>query len=50
MSRLEVFYDLHVAPWFQVTGDLQIIRPASATADTAVVPDARLKIVFPGRW
>jgi hypothetical protein len=30
----------------QLTGNLQIIRPTRSSADTAVVPDARLRIVF----
>jgi porin len=44
--QLELFYDVHVAPWLQVTGDLQIIRPTATAADTAIVPGARLRIVF----
>jgi porin len=44
--QLELFYNLHVAPWLQLTGDLQIIRPNRPVADTAVVPGARLRIVF----
>jgi porin len=44
--QLEVFYDVHIAPWLQLTGDLQIIRPTRTAADTAIVPGARLRIVF----
>jgi porin len=44
--QLEVFYNLHLTPWFQLTGDLQIIRPNRPAADTAIVPGARLRIVF----
>lgn len=44
--QLEVFYDMHLLPWLQLTGDLQIIRPTRSSADTAVVPGARLRIVF----
>jgi len=44
--QLEVFYNLHVVPWFQLTGDLQIIRPTLSRADTAIVPGVRLRIVF----
>ena len=42
--QLEVFYNLHLTPWFQLTGDLQIIRPSRPAADTAIVPGARLRI------
>jgi porin len=44
--QLEMFYDVHVTPWLQLTGDLQIIRPNRPDTDTAIVPAARLKIVF----
>jgi porin len=44
--QLEVFYNLHLTPWFQLTGDLQILRPNRPVADTAVVPAARLRVVF----
>ena len=44
--QLEVFYNLHVAPWLQLTGDLQIIRPNRPVADTAIVPGVRLRVVF----
>ena len=44
--QIEVFYNLHVAPWLQLTGDLQIIRPNRPVADTAIVPAVRLRIVF----
>jgi porin len=44
--QLEVFYDVHITPWLQLTGDLQIIRPNRPGTDTAVVPGGRLRIVF----
>ena len=44
--QLEMFYNVHVAPWLQLTGDLQIIRPTRSAAETAVVPGVRLRIVF----
>jgi porin len=44
--QLEVFYNLHLTPWFQLTGDLQILRPNRPAADTAVVPAVRLRVVF----
>ncbi len=44
--QFEFFYDVHVTPWFQLTGDLQIIRPTLPATDTAIVPGMRLKIVF----
>jgi porin len=44
--QLEVFYNLHVTPWLQLTGDLQILRPNRPAADTAIVPAVRLRLVF----
>jgi carbohydrate-selective porin OprB len=44
--QFEVFYNLHLTPWFQLTGDLQILRPNRPVADTAVVPAVRLRVVF----
>ena len=44
--QLEMFYNVHLAPWLQLTGDLQIIRPTRSAAETAVVPGVRLRIVF----
>jgi porin len=44
--QLEVFYNLHVTPWLQLTGDLQILRPNRPAADTAIVPAVRLRVVF----
>jgi porin len=45
-DQLEVFYNLHVTPWFQLTGDLQVIRPNRPAAGTATIPGARLRVVF----
>jgi porin len=44
--QVEVFYNLHLTPWLQLTGDLQILRPNRPIADTAVVPAIRLRVVF----
>src|SRR4029079_1554106 len=44
--QLELFYNAHVAPWFQLTGNLQIIRPNQQRADTAIIPGVRLRVVF----
>jgi porin len=44
--QLEVFYNLHLTPWFQLTGDVQILRPNRPVADTAVVPAVRVRVVF----
>ena len=44
--QLEVFYNLHIAPWLQLTADLQVVRPVRPVLETAVVPAARLRIVF----
>jgi porin len=44
--QVEMFYNLHLTPWFQLTADLQILRPNRPVADTAVVPAGRLRVVF----
>ena len=44
--QFEFFYNLHLTPWLQLTGDLQILRPNRPDADTAIVPGGRLRIVF----
>jgi porin len=44
--QLEMFYNLHLTPWSQLTGDLQILRPNRPAVDTAVVPAVRLRLVF----
>ena len=44
--QVEFFYDVHLTPWLQLTGDLQIIRPNRPDAGTAYVPGARLRVVF----
>jgi porin len=44
--QVEVFYNLHLTPWFRLTGDLQILRPNRPVADTAIVPAVRLRLVF----
>ena len=44
--QVEMFYNFHLTPWFQLTGNLQILRPNRPVADTAVVPAVRLRLVF----
>lgn len=44
--QIEAFYNLHITPWLQLTGNLQIIRPNRPGTDTAVVPGGRLRVVF----
>jgi len=44
--QFELFYNLYLTPWFQLTGDLQILRPNRPAAETAVVPAVRLRLVF----
>jgi len=34
--QLEVFYNVHICPWLQLSGDLQIIRVTLTAADTAI--------------
>lgn len=44
--QVEMFYNFHITPWLRLTGDLQIIRPTRPIADTAIVPGARLELIF----
>jgi porin len=44
--QLEAFYNLHITPWLRLTGDLQIVRPVRQNVDTAIVPGARLVMIF----
>jgi Carbohydrate-selective porin len=44
--QLETFYNLHITPWLRLTGDLQIIRGVRPRVDTAIVPGARLEMIF----
>ena len=44
--QVEIFYNFHITPWLRLTGDLQIIRGVRTIADTAIVPGARLEMIF----
>jgi porin len=44
--QVEAFYNFHITPWLRLTGDLQVIRPTRMIANTAIIPGARLEIVF----
>ncbi|HKE59375.1 MAG TPA: carbohydrate porin [Pyrinomonadaceae bacterium] len=44
--QFEGFYNFHITPWLKLTGDLQIIRPVVRRANTAVIPGARLELIF----
>jgi porin len=44
--QVEMFYNFHITPWLWLTGNLQIIRPTRPIADTAIVPGARLEVIF----
>ena len=45
-NQFEFFYAMHILPWLQLTGDLQIIHPTRSSADTTIVPGTRLRIEF----
>lgn len=42
----EIFYNFHITQWMRLTADLQILRPSRPIAETAIVPGARLEILF----
>ena len=44
--EFEAFYNLALTPWMYFSPDLQLVRPSRPRVDLAVVPGARLKIVF----
>jgi porin len=44
--QFEGFYNFHVTPWMRLTGDIQIIRGVRRRVDSAVVPGARLELIF----
>jgi porin len=44
--QVEMFYNLHITPWLRLTGDLQIIRGVRPSVDRAIVPGARLEMIF----
>ena len=44
--QFEAFYNFHFTPWLQLTGDLQIVRPIRNNVDSAIVPGARLVMIF----
>lgn len=44
--EFEAFYNFHLTPWLRLTGDIQVIRPTRTIADTAIVPGARLEVIF----
>ncbi|MBC7898434.1 MAG: carbohydrate porin [Saprospiraceae bacterium] len=44
--QFETFYNFYLTPWLRLTGDLQIIRPTRPIAETAIIPGARLEIIF----
>ena len=44
--QIELLYNVHLTPWLQLTGDLQILSPNRPAADTAIVPGPRVRVVF----
>lgn len=44
--QFETFYNFHITPWLRLTGDLQVVRPVRRSADTAIIPGARLEVIF----
>lgn len=43
---MEVFYNLALTPWFQLTGDLQYIVSGFPRVDHAVVLGTRIQMYF----
>jgi len=43
---VELFYNYAITPWCRLTGNLQIARPSTVGADTAIIPGLRLQLLF----
>jgi porin len=43
---MEAFYNFAVTPWVRLTADLQVINPAAAANDIAVVGGSRAQVIF----
>jgi porin len=41
---MELFYSYAVTPWFHLTGDLQLVRPANYDSDVALVLGLRARL------
>ena len=46
LQGTELYYNYSVTPWFNLTPDLQVIRPSDASNDTAVVVGLRAKLTY----
>lgn len=45
-SGVEVFYNIAVTRWCRLTADLQVARPSTRALSTAIIPGARMEVVF----
>jgi porin len=45
-QAVELFYNVQVAPWMQVTPDFQVIMPATSTVDPSLVTGVRANVSF----
>jgi porin len=43
---VELYYNVQVTPWCQITPDLQVISPSRERADTSLLVGLRAKIDF----
>ena len=43
---VDLFYNVPLAPWCHLTGDLQVVRPSTENIDTTVLAGLRLKVSF----
>jgi porin len=42
----EIYYNTAITPWFRLTANLQVLRPASVAEDTALVLGLRARIIL----
>lgn len=43
---VELYYNIAITEWFQVTPDLQIVEPNTIALDTAIIPGLRARVEF----
>ena len=46
VHQVEMFYNWHITPWLRLTSNLQVIRGVRRNVETAIIPGARLEMIF----
>ncbi|HEV7278747.1 MAG TPA: carbohydrate porin [Pirellulaceae bacterium] len=45
-QAVELFYNVQVAPWMQITPDFQVVMPAASAVDPSIVTGVRANVAF----